>query len=219
MKKEEYFAKNKHKIAEKTIEEDSQESYTSPQVLIDQLFRLFFSGKFSEQIVKEQIETVIIAGNETSALTLSYTILLLAMYPEIQDRLYNELRSVYATQDEDTTYEHLQKLPYLDMVLKEGMRMFPVAPFLVRTAIADTPISNCVIPKGAIIMLSVFNLHRRKDVWGDDAEEFNPEHFLPERQNERHPFCFLPFSGGPRNCIGRLSLLQKLFYFQKTEDL
>lgn len=115
------------------------------------------------------------------------------------------------------------------------MRMFPVAPFLVRTATADTPVSNCIIPKNAIVMLSIFNLHyvmiciqansaqknyinknesnnnqnclfaiQRKDVWGPDAEEFNPDHFLAERANERHPFCFLPFSGGPRNCIGKL---------------
>lgn len=160
MKRDEYFAKNKDKIAEKVISEDSLESYKTPQVLIDQLFRLFFSGKFNAQIVKEQIETVLIAGNETSALTLSYTILLLAMYPEIQDKLYEELHSVYDTQDEYTTYEKVQQMPYLDMVLKEGMRMFPVAPFIVRTATADTPVSTCIIPKGAIIMMSIFNLQR-----------------------------------------------------------
>lgn len=158
MKKEDYVAKNK--LHEKTISEDSEESYKTPQVLIDQLWRLFFAGKFSEQIVKEQIETVLIAGNETSALTLSYTILLLAMHPQIQEKLFTELRSVYDSQDEDTSYERLQQLPYLDRVLKEGMRLFPVAPFIVRTAIADTPISNCVIPKGAIIMMSIFNLQR-----------------------------------------------------------
>lgn len=122
MKRDEYFAKNKDNISEKVIAENSEESYKSPQVLIDQLFRLFFSGKFSAQVVKEQIETVLIAGNETSALTLSYTILCLAMYPEIQDKLYEELRSVYDSQDEDTSYERIQQLPYLDMVLKEGMR-------------------------------------------------------------------------------------------------
>lgn len=160
IKREEYFAKNKDKIAEKVIAEDSEESYKTPQVLIDQLFRLFFLGKFSDQIVKEQIETVLIAGNETSALTLSYTILLLAMYPDIQERLYEELRSVYDTQDEDTSYERIQQMPYLDQVLKEGMRMFPVAPFIVRSATADTQISNCVIPKNAIIMMSIFNLQR-----------------------------------------------------------
>lgn len=160
MKRDEYSEKNKEKIEPKVIDENSTESYSTPQVLIDQLFRLFFSGKFSDQIVKEQIETVLIAGNETSALTLSYTILLLAMYPEIQERLYEELRANYDTQDEDTPYEKIPYLPYLDCVLKEGMRLFPVAPFIVRTATADTPISNCIIPKNAIIMMSIFNLQR-----------------------------------------------------------
>lgn len=160
MKRDEYFSKNSDKIAEKTISEDSEEAYKSPQILIDQLFRLFFAGKFSEQLVKEQIETVLIAGNETSALTLSYTILLLAMHPDIQERLYNELRSVYESQDEDSSYEIIQRLPYLDLVLKEGMRMFPVAPFIVRTATADTAVSSCVIPKNSIIMMSIFNMQR-----------------------------------------------------------
>lgn len=169
MKRDEYFDKNHNKTTETVIAEDSDESYKTPQILIDQLFHLYFAGKFNEQIVKEQIETVLIAGNETSALTLAYTILLLAMYPNIQDKLYDELRSVYVSQDEITTYKHVQQLTYLDMVLKEGMRMFPVAPFIVRTATADTAISNCIIPKGAIIMMSIFNLQRV--IWFDNFEK------------------------------------------------
>lgn len=82
------------------------------------------------------------------------------MYPEIQDRLYEELHSVYDSQDEYTSYEKVQQMPYLDMVLKEGMRMFPVAPFIVRTATVDTPVSTCIIPKNAIIMMSIFNVQR-----------------------------------------------------------
>lgn len=184
------------------IDENSEESYKSPQVLIDQLFRLFYAGKFTEQIVKEQIETVIIAGNETSALTISYTLLLLAMHPEVQDRVFDELQTVYESPDEYSSYERVQQLTYLDRVLKEGMRMFPVAPFIVRCCIADTKLSTCTIPKDAIIMMSLFNMHRREDIWGADAEEFNPDHFSPERSAGRDPFAFLPFSGGPRNCIG-----------------
>ena len=104
--------------------------------------------------------------------------------------------------------------------------MFPVAPFIVRTATADTAISTCIIPKNSIIMMSIFNMQRvittssnpikwsvlmveisflfqRKDVWGEDAEEFNPDHFLPGNISTRNSFTFLPFSGGPRNCIGQ----------------
>lgn len=185
-----------------SIDENANESYKSPQLFIDQLFRLYYSGDFTEKIVKEQIETMIIAGNETTALTISYTILLLAMHPEIQDRLFDELRNAYDTQIEDTTYEHLQQLPYLDCVLKEGMRLFPIVPFLIRTICADTVISKCTVPKDSFVMMSLYSLHRNEETWGPNAEEFNPDNFLPERVAQRHPFSFLPFGGGPRNCIG-----------------
>lgn len=210
MKKEEYYNNHQDKIGKdkqitQLIDESSEESYKTPQVLIDKLLQLYYDGHFEERIVKEQIETVIIAGNETSALTISYVILLLAMHPDIQERLYDELRSVYETQTENTIYEHIQKLPYLDSVLKEGMRLFPVAPFIVRTVCADTQLSNCTVPKDAIIMMSLFNLHRNEIEWGTNSENFDPDNFfLSERVATRSPFSFLPFSGGPRNCIGEI---------------
>lgn len=175
-------------------------------MLIDKLLQLYYGGQFTEKIVKEQIETVVIAGNETSALTLSYVLLMLAMHPHAQERVYDELRSVYDTQTEDSTYEQIQRLPYLDSVLKEGMRLFPVAPFLVRTVCADTQLSNCTAPKDALIMLSLYNLHRNEQEWGPNAEDFDPDNFLlSERVSARHPYSFLPFSGGPRNCIGTMA--------------
>lgn len=117
-------------------------------------------GKFDEQTIKQQIETVLMAGSETSALTLSYVILMLAMHPNVQERLYAELHTVFVDQDEDATYEQLQKLTYLDRIVKEVMRLFPVAPLIARYTKADIPISNCTVPKNAIIMMSIYNMHR-----------------------------------------------------------
>lgn len=145
---------------------------------------------------------MIIGGNETSALTVSFTLLAVAMHPEIQERLLDELHSVYDSPTEDTSYEHIQQLSYLDCVVKEGMRLFPVVPFMVRCVGADTPISKCTIPKHAVVMLSVYNLHRNQETWGPDADEFNPDNFLPERVAERHAYSFIPFGGGPKNCVG-----------------
>lgn len=208
VKKSEYKTLNQDKIGatkpNEVIAETSEDSYKTPQVLIDKLLQLFYDGHFEEKIIKEQIETVIIAGNETSALTISYVILLLAMHPDIQDRVFEELRSVYDSQTEDSTYAQVQKLPYLDSVLKEGMRLFPVAPFIVRTVCADVQLSNCTVPKDAIVMMSLFNLQRNEKIWGPNADEFDPDNFLlTERVCGRHPYSFLPFSGGPRNCIGK----------------
>lgn len=136
---------------------DSDDSYQS---VIDHLLDSFFAGACTETVIKEQIETLFMAGSDTSALTVSFTILMLAMHPEIQTRLFNELRSVYDAYDEVTAYDHLGKLPFLDCCLKESMRLFPVASVIGRMATTDIGVSSCVIPKGAIIVLSILTLHR-----------------------------------------------------------
>lgn len=120
----------------------------------------FFAGTCTETVIKEQIETLFMAGSDTSALTVSFTILMLAMHPEIQAELFNELRSGYDAQDEVTTYDQLGRLPFLDCCIKESMRLFPVASLIGRMATTDIQVSNCVIPKGAIIALSILTLHR-----------------------------------------------------------
>lgn len=129
-------------------------------MLIDQLLELYFTGKLDEKIIRDQVETIVIAGNETTALSLSYIILLLAMHPDIQDKVFNELHEIFDDQDEMIAYEHIQRMPYLDRVIKEGMRLLPVVPFIMRTARMDTPIGDCIIPKDAFILISIFNLHR-----------------------------------------------------------
>lgn len=204
-KMKEYYANHKHIISgqrHEIIDECSETPFKTPQILIDRLCRLFYSGKFDEQLVKEHIETIIIAGNETSGLTVSFAILMMGMYPEIQELVFEELKSVYDSPDEYSSYEHIQQLVFLDRVLKEVMRLFPVVPFVVRTCTANTKLRTCTVPKDAVVMVSIFNLHRREDVWGPTANEFDPDRFLPEQSAERDPYAFLPFGGGPRNCIG-----------------
>ncbi|XP_055297855.1 cytochrome P450 4C1-like [Sitodiplosis mosellana] len=163
---------------------------------------LFIEGKLSEEVVKQQIEIMLNVGHETTGSTTAYVILMLAMHLNIQDQVLDELRSIFDTQDEETTYEHIQKMHLLDRVIKETMRLFPVGPFLERISTADVPISNCVLPKSTVILICFYTLHRRQDIWGVDANKFNPDNFLPEKVQSRHAFSFLPFSGGPRNCIG-----------------
>ncbi|XP_055308673.1 cytochrome P450 4c3-like [Sitodiplosis mosellana] len=196
-KKEEYLAENNNDMA-KAFETTEKK----PQNAIDKLLKLCDDGEFDEDLAKEQIETILVAGNDTSTATVSFTILMLAMHPEIQERLYQELRSVFSEQNEDMSQQHLNQMPYLDLVLKETLRLFPAAPYPLRCASADITIDSCTIPKDAMILLSIFSLHRRQDVWGADADQFNPDHFLPEHMSQRHPFAFIPFGAGQRNCIG-----------------
>lgn len=134
--------------------------YEKPQILIDRLFQLVHEHKMDDQTAIVEVENMLIGGTETSSSSVAYVILLLAMHPDIQERVYEELRTVYKTQVEETTHEQLQQLNYLDRVIKEGMRLFPAGPFLVRRSKADIQISNCTIPKNALITVSIFNLHR-----------------------------------------------------------
>lgn len=87
---------------------------------------------------------------------------MIAMHPDIQEQIINEMHPVYGSQDEETTYEHLQELRLLDRVLKESMRLFPIAYVIGRTPTADVPVSNCVIPEGIKITVIIYTMHRVK---------------------------------------------------------
>lgn len=156
IKKRKYISENK----KSAVENVNDESFKKPQILVDLLLDLIQSGKIDEKTALDEIETILIAGNETTALAVSFVILILAMHPEIQENVYDELRTVYNSQDEDTTNEHFQKLSYLDRVIKETLRLYPVGPFMIRKAMADIQLSKCTVPKNTYITLSLFNLHR-----------------------------------------------------------
>lgn len=131
-----------------------------PENVIDKLLKLCADGEFDEDLAKEQIETILVAGNDTTTVAVSFAFLMLAMHPEIQEQVYQELKSVFAQQNEDVSQEHLNQMPYLDLVLKETLRLFPAAPYPIRKASDDIPIDSCTIPKDAMILLSIFSLHR-----------------------------------------------------------
>lgn len=159
-KKQEYITQKKHLVQENCI----NETYKKPQILIDLLLDLIENGKLDEKTAIEEIETILIAGNETTALAVSFVILILAMHPDVQDRVYEELHSVYNSQDEETTNEHFPKLIYLEQVIKETLRLYPVGPFIIRKAMKDIQISKCTIPKNSYITLSLYNLHRVREI-------------------------------------------------------
>lgn len=133
-----------------------QASKTSSKTFIS----LFAEANFDEETIKDQIEGILSPGYETTGATFAYVILLLAMHPNIQQEVFIELKSIYESQDENTTYEHINKLQLLNRVIKETLRLFPAAPFFARTITMDTPIKNCIIPKDAYVLISLFTLHR-----------------------------------------------------------
>ncbi|XP_035776116.1 cytochrome P450 4c21-like isoform X2 [Anopheles albimanus] len=209
-------------------EEDDMLNYKKPQIFVDQLLTIPNDGKpFTHEEISDQIYTMIAAGNETSATQAAHAALLLAMHPEIQDRAAAEVREVLADCGGEYTHETLKRLVYLERIIKESQRLCPVAAVYGRKAIAPIQLDKFLIPKGFILLLNVFALHRNKEFWGPNADRFDPDNFLPERVKQRHPYAYLPFSGGPRGCIGsryammslKIVLSQILANFRLTTDI
>lgn len=182
--------------------EDEETQFEKPQIFIERLIKLRNKEVISDQEIRDQVHLVMFAGQDTSSYTIAMTLLLLAMHPKIESRVMDELNTVFGDlpPDFDLTMDNVNKLTYLEQVIKETLRMYPVAPLLLRHCTEDTELPSCVIPADTEIVISVFSSHRRKDVWGEDADEFNPDHFSKENSSRRSPFAFSAFSNGPRNC-------------------
>lgn len=121
--------------------------------------------------------------------------------------MYEELQSVFSEDDStEPTFSDLQSLKYTEMCIKESLRLYPSVSFISRLASKDIDtFSGYRIPNGTHIHIHIYDLHHNPNIY-PDPEKFDPDRFLPENTLTRHPFAFLPFSGGPRNCIGMLVL-------------
>lgn len=144
----------------------------------------------------------ILQGYETTATAATNVCALLAIYPDTQQKLFEEIRSVLPDQESDVTQEDIKNMPYLDAFTKESLRFFPVVPVLTRILNEDMSLGEVTIPKGTEYVMDIWNMHRMKSNWKFDATKFNPENFFPQNAVERHPYSYIPFSAGPRSCIG-----------------
>lgn len=147
-----YFNTNNNKWFDESVEFHKKSDFP--------LIPLCAEGKLNAEVAKQNIDILLVAGHETTASTISFAVLLLAMHPNIQEQVFNELHSIYETPDQETTYEMMQKFDLLDRVIKETMRLFPVGFNFLRMPTVDVPLRNCVIPKGVIITMPVYTLHR-----------------------------------------------------------
>ncbi|MDW3195084.1 MAG: cytochrome P450 [Cytophagales bacterium] len=149
--------------------------------------------------IRNQLLTLLIAGHETSAIALTWTMHLLGHHPEIQRKVFEEVKKIQALADIDLM--NYTGLEYTHKVIKESLRYYPPIWNVVRRAIKPHRVGGFEIQKGKQLMLNVYLLHRNEQYW-ERPEVFDPERFTHEKMREFHKFQYLPFGGGGRFCIG-----------------
>jgi cytochrome P450 len=170
-----------------------------PMDLLSILLRAQERGEQSAEQLRDEVVTMLLAGHDTTALTLTYTWYLLSEHPSARERVHEEVESVV---DGRPTMEDVREFEYLEWVIDEAMRLYPPVYTIFREPTTDVELAGYSIEAGAALMLPQWAVHRSAR-WWDDPEQFDPERWTSDRQRERPRFAYFPFGGGPRHCIGK----------------
>ncbi|XP_053691291.1 cytochrome P450 4C1-like [Sabethes cyaneus] len=215
--------------SKKNVQMINQQEKVSVQqdTLIQRLERMAIdTQEIDKDVLMHNIDTFLFASNDTTSSVIATTLLMMAMHPKVQDRVHQEVKVVIPPNGY-IAVENLSSLEYLEMVIKESMRLIPVGALIGRICEREVQIGEWTLPAGTEVNIPIFKLHRDKTIWGDRSEEFDPDNFLPERCSQRHPYSYLPFSGGIRNCIGmkyawvslKIALVKLIQQYKFTTDL
>ncbi|XP_067140052.1 cytochrome P450 4V2-like [Centruroides vittatus] len=167
-------------------------------------------SNFTEEDIREEVDTFVFEGHDTTAMCLSWTLYLIGLHQEVQLKLQEEQQIIFGNDiNRQVTLDDLKEMKYLECVIKESQRLYPSVPFLGREINEDTNIDKYLLPKGTTCFVFSYMLHRDPEIF-PDPEIFQPERFLPENCLNRHPYAYVPFSAGPRNCIGQKFAMMEL---------
>ena len=153
----------------------------------------------SDQQLRDECMTLLIAGHDSTSQSLCWTFYMLATHPEVAEKLRGEIDRVVGQRP--VQFSDLSQLTYATMVVREVLRLYPTAWLMSRSPSQDDEISGFSVPGGSVILMSPFVTHRHPEIW-HEPEQFIPERFEESRFAEKHKFAFWPFGGGPRLCIG-----------------
>ncbi|XP_055543414.1 probable cytochrome P450 313a4 [Wyeomyia smithii] len=176
----------------------------------ESIYKLTEASKLEESMRQYAWEFVD-KGSDTTGIAMGFIAQLLGIYPHLQEKVYQEISEVFPPASKSHfTSDNLGQLQYTEMFIEESLRHFTIVPIILRQTTSDIELDGALIPTGTSFALNIYNLLRREDVWGPSAKQFDPENFSGENINKRHPFAFLPFSGGNRNCIGHRYAMMSL---------
>ncbi|CAK1540092.1 unnamed protein product [Leptosia nina] len=170
--------------------------------MLDLLISAQKDGLIDDEGIEAEVNTFMFEGHDTTGAGLTYCLLTLAEHPVIQDKVLEELQSILTDSDGYASVEDLASMNYLERCIKETMRLYPPVPFISRKLTETVKLSNYQVPKGTMCHIHIYDMHRQESLF-KDALKFDPDRFLPENSVGRHPYAYIPFSAGPRNCIGQ----------------
>ncbi|XP_070537932.1 cytochrome P450 4F2-like [Ptychodera flava] len=181
----------------------------------------------TDQEIRDEVDTFMFEGHDTTASAISWCLYNLAKNSEHQKKCQEEVDQFFAKKgNTDIEWDDLNNIPYLTLCIKESLRISPPVPVISReiTKPVDLPDGRTFLP-GMTVSAHIYSLHHNKHVW-DDPETYDPSRFLPENVQKRSPYAFVPFSAGPRNCIGqnfamsemKITLMLVLHHFEFSID-
>ncbi|KAG8270533.1 hypothetical protein J6590_083705 [Homalodisca vitripennis] len=151
---------------------------------------------------RDERHTMLAAGSETVVSALSFLSLTLANHPDVQEKIYREI--LQKVEDpSNVTLSDLRSLTYMEQTLMECMRLYPSVPAILRKVARNTKLSRFTLPANSRVLIPFYAMGRDEEQF-PEPERFLPDRFSPDALSGRHPYAFLPFSGGPRNCIGKI---------------
>ncbi|XP_025073480.1 cytochrome P450 4C1-like [Pogonomyrmex barbatus] len=192
---------DKNTLAEK----DDSETITIKKkrlAMMDMLIAASRENYLTDSDIQEEINTIMIAGTDTTSMTMSYVLLLLAEHKDVQDRVRVEINAAIHKDGGKLIMQSLHNLSYLERCIKETLRLYPVAYVISRITSKDVKLQSYLVPAGTALLINIHGVHRDPNYW-PNPEIFDPDRFLPENIQNQHPYSYLPFSAGPRNCIGQ----------------
>lgn len=208
-------AKNNFSLtSEQSYQTDDKKSIC----FIDTLLSSYQAGEIDIDGIREEVDTFIFEGHDTTSAAISFCLHLLGRHPEHQKTLQDEIENV----EGKDVFEKVKNMKFLDLCLKEVLRFYPPVPLIARELEEDTVIDGHKIYKNTDVAVAILWLHRNDKYW-EEPTKFDPYRFTQKNLEERDPFSYVPFSAGPRNCIGqRFALLEAkiyIFYILKNFNL
>ncbi|XP_065165934.1 cytochrome P450 4C1-like [Atheta coriaria] len=170
--------------------------------MLDLLLSAKNKGEITYDGIREEVDTFMFEGHDTISMALQFMLLLLANHPKEQQKLYEEVSAIL-DDNRDPTYEDLHQMSYMELVIKESLRLYPSVPLISRLNGEEfTASSGHRIPVGSVLIMNIYDTHRLEHIY-PEPDKFIPERFTVENSKDRHPYAYLPFSAGSRNCIGQ----------------